>query len=214
MGLREQKAERTRREILDAALRLFETNGYDATTMEQIAEAAFVSPSTLYRYFPTKERTLLGHPALARAGLGSMLLTRPDTEPLAEALGHTLHDFLTDLDADRESLLRVRAQMDRIPLIRALAWDSWYQGHAELEAAVAERIGARRDDLLVRVSAGITLMVAQMALDESRAGGEHPSATAFADRIMQLIGRGSEPLVTLPRHADDLAPHSSLPSTD
>lgn len=198
MGLRELKAERTRREILDAALALYEANGYEATTMEQIAEAAFVSPSTLYRYFPTKERTLLGHPSLARAGLGSMLLARPADEDLAVALGHTLHDFLTDLDADRETLVRVRAQMDRVPLIRALVWDSWYRGHAELEAAVAERIGAEPDDLLVRVSAGITLMVAQMALDESRSDSGHPSATEYADRVMELLGRGTAPLVSLP----------------
>lgn len=199
MGLRELKAERTRREILDAALALYEANGYDATTMEQIAEAAFVSPSTLYRYFPTKERTLLGHPVLGRAGLGSMLLERPADESLPDALGHALHDFLTDLDADRDTLLRVRSQMDKVPLIRALVWDSWYQGHAELEAAVAQRIGDERDSLLVRVSAGITLMVAQMALDESRRDdAAHPTATEYADRIMQLLGRGTAPLVTLP----------------
>ncbi|HZE39324.1 MAG TPA: helix-turn-helix domain-containing protein, partial [Stackebrandtia sp.] len=54
-GLRERKKERTRLEIQRHALRLFRQRGYANTTMEQVAEAAEVSPSTLFRYFPTKE---------------------------------------------------------------------------------------------------------------------------------------------------------------
>jgi AcrR family transcriptional regulator len=54
-GLRERKKARTRASIQEHAVRLFRAQGYDATTVEQIAEAAEVSPSTVFRYFPTKE---------------------------------------------------------------------------------------------------------------------------------------------------------------
>ena len=58
-GLRERKKIRTRQTIRREAFRLIEENGYAATTVEQIAEAAEVSPSTFFRYFPTKESVLL-----------------------------------------------------------------------------------------------------------------------------------------------------------
>jgi transcriptional regulator GlxA family with amidase domain len=53
-GLRERKKTKTRAAIREHALRLFREQGYEATTVEQIAEAAEVSHSTFFRYFPTK----------------------------------------------------------------------------------------------------------------------------------------------------------------
>ena len=58
-GLRERKKARTRASIREHALRLFREQGYGATRVEQIAEAAEVSPATFYRYFPTKEDVVL-----------------------------------------------------------------------------------------------------------------------------------------------------------
>ncbi|MFG1702203.1 TetR/AcrR family transcriptional regulator [Nonomuraea sp. M3C6] len=58
-GLRERKKAKTRALIQKEALRLFRDHGYAATTVEQIAEAAEVAPSTVFRYFPRKEDLVL-----------------------------------------------------------------------------------------------------------------------------------------------------------
>jgi AcrR family transcriptional regulator len=71
LGLRERKKMKTRQTIRREAFRLFDERGYASTTTEQIAEAAAVSASTFFRYFPSKESVLLN------PGLSIVLLLFP-----------------------------------------------------------------------------------------------------------------------------------------
>ena len=61
LGLRDRKKIKTRDAIRRAAMRLIKANGYANTTIEQIAEAAEVAPSTYFRYFPTKEVVMIAN---------------------------------------------------------------------------------------------------------------------------------------------------------
>ena len=61
LGLRDRKKIQTRDTIRRESMRLFEANGYANTTVEQIAEAAEIAPSTFFRYFPTKESVLMAN---------------------------------------------------------------------------------------------------------------------------------------------------------
>lgn len=196
MGLREQKAQRTRSTIGDAALDLFERQGYDATTMEQIAAAAEVSPSTLYRYFPTKDSTLLAHPGMDLASLSAELDRRPADEPLPEALGAAIEAALRQADEHTHLLLRLRRQLDVTPVARARLWDLWYASRTRLERAIGARAGVAPETLWVQVSAHTCLLVVQMALDRVRATPAPGSAVAHAAEIMAGL---AGPDVVLPR---------------
>lgn len=78
VGLREQKAASTRSRIAYEGLRLFDRRGYDATTLEEIAIAAGVSPRTLYHYFRTKHDLLLFfHDEGLVAEIGPTVLSLP-----------------------------------------------------------------------------------------------------------------------------------------
>lgn len=74
-GLRDRKKENTRQALIEAAWRLFRDKGYDATTIEEIAEAALVSKRTFFRYFPTKE-AIVFHRSAERIALLEGLLAQ------------------------------------------------------------------------------------------------------------------------------------------
>src|SRR5437879_13434513 len=83
-GLRERKKQRTRDAIQREAMRLFQEQGYEATTIEQIAAAADISPSTFFNYFPTKEDVVFNDPYDPL--FIPLFLERPSAESPSEAL--------------------------------------------------------------------------------------------------------------------------------
>lgn len=103
-GLRERKKERTRVALVTAALELFEENGYDETTVEQIAEAADVSTRTFFRYFPTKVDVLLSDQIARLAMVHDFLAARPADEPIMASLRALMVAIATDLPVERHLL--------------------------------------------------------------------------------------------------------------
>jgi len=116
-GLRERKKQKTRSAIQREAMRLFQEQGYDATTVEQIAEAAEISQSTFFRYFPTKEDVVLlddYDPIIAR-----LVAARPAGEPVATAIREAMLEAMGAVFAEDEKLVRDRIEfMLSVPAIR------------------------------------------------------------------------------------------------
>ncbi len=111
-GLREQKKAQTRAAITTEAGRLFTTQGFQATTMDEIATAAGVSPATLYNYFGTKNSVLLAHIETTVGDMieaGSAVLADPpeDVVEAVQSLMAVAMDHFTALD--RELLREVFA---------------------------------------------------------------------------------------------------------
>jgi AcrR family transcriptional regulator len=157
-GLRERKKAKTRAAIQRHALRLFDKQGYHATTVEQIADAAEVSPSTFFRYFPTKEDVVL-HDELDPRMIESLRAQPPELSPLA-ALRRTLKEVFAGLteaeaahEAQRHKLVR------SVPELRARTLDQYASGMDLLSEAFAERLERRADDIAIRALAGAVIGV-------------------------------------------------------
>ncbi|MFF2327843.1 MULTISPECIES: TetR/AcrR family transcriptional regulator [unclassified Streptomyces] len=150
MGLRERKKFRTRIAIRRATCRLISAQGYDATTIEQIAEAADVSPSTVFRYFAAKEDIVLTDvydPAMEAA-----LRRRPADEPPLESFRFIMSEALTAYLATDEDELRQRTLlMVEIPAVRARMTETMSDTAKVLARVLAERTGRGPDDLDIRV---------------------------------------------------------------
>jgi len=152
-GLRERKKARTRASIREHALRLFREQGYTATRVEQIAEAAEVSPATFYRYFPTKEDVVL-QDDLDVLTLGALEAQPPGLSPLAAVRAAVAAARAGFTDEERERFRQTTALTLAVPEIRARALDEFARTIDVTAVLLARRSGQKPDDVAVRALAG------------------------------------------------------------
>jgi AcrR family transcriptional regulator len=108
-GLRERKKQRTREQIIDAAMGLFAERGYHATTIADIAEAADVAPRTFFSYFPSKEAVVFHNVERDLDSLANALAQRLPGESAFDALRRWIDAMFDDWMADEDrSHLRKR----------------------------------------------------------------------------------------------------------
>ena len=168
-GLRERKKAKTRAAIQRHALRLFREQGYDATTVEQIAEAAEVSPSTFFRYFPTKEDVVL-YDAFDPVLFATFAAQPAEVRPI-QAIRRSVHTVFGRLTAEE-----MREQWERavlvfsVPELRMRMLDATVTVSQQLAVLVAKRMGRRPDEIAVQafVGAVVGALVAVMVVDTVR----------------------------------------------
>ena len=175
LGLRERKKAKTRAAIQAAALQLFERQGYDATTVDQIAELAEVSQATFFRYFPAKEEVVL-HDRYDPLLLADLRDQPPELSPIT-ALRRTLRSVLGTLPADELARERQRALLIMsVPELRARTLDQLASTLQPFTEAIAERTGRPVDDPAVRALTGAVMGVSMSAI---LAASEDPNADYF-----------------------------------
>ncbi len=158
MGLRERKKAKTRAAIREHALRLFRERGYSATTVEQIAAAAEVSPATFFRYFPTKEDVIL-QDDLDVVTLEALEAQPAGLGPIA-AMRAAARATIAGLPADDQARLRETIQLSMsVPEVRARAVDEFTRTLDVIAVALAKRAGRDPGDLAVRNIAGAIMGV-------------------------------------------------------
>ncbi|MFI7585863.1 TetR family transcriptional regulator [Spongisporangium articulatum] len=169
-GLRERKKARTRATIRSEAIRLFTEQGFAATTVEQIAAAADVSPSTFFRYFPTKEATVITDEFDPRV-FETFMAQPPDVHPVT-AFRLAVRDTLGAANAaDREQEHKRQALYRTEPALRSALMEQMASGVDELAGMIALRKGGDPEDPVTRTQAGAIIGV---ALSVTRHAHTHP----------------------------------------
>ena len=153
LGLRDRKKIQTRDTIRREAMRLIEENGYANTTVEQIADAAEVSPSTFFRYFPSKESVLMAND-LDLVTIES-LAQQPADMPSLQAFRRALEVTMATLSEDEWRFERARLRMVlSIPELKAAQFGEYRRTVAALAETDCRRTGRAPDDFEVRVFIG------------------------------------------------------------
>jgi AcrR family transcriptional regulator len=186
--LRERKKAKTRAAIQEHALRLFREQGYEETTVDEIAEAAEVSPSTFFRYFPTKEDVVL-YDALDPI-LFEVFTAQPPELSTIGALRAAMREVFGGA-APRE----LATQGDRaalvfaVPELRMRMLDEVMRSMQTFAELLARRAGRAPDDAAVRALTGAVLGVG-IATWVVAGGAVTPQYLALMDEALAQLETG------------------------
>lgn len=140
--LRDRTRRAMRNEVSAVALRLFDEQGFDKTTVEQIAAEAGLSRTTFFRYFGTKEDVVLGHLGELGREIATVLAGRPEDERPWDSLRRAF-DVITGLNAEEpEKALGFARMLSDTPSLRARHWEKVFSWQNLLVPEIARRLGA------------------------------------------------------------------------
>ncbi|MFJ9605938.1 TetR/AcrR family transcriptional regulator [Kitasatospora sp. NPDC101176] len=184
MGRRERKKAATRQALADAALRLFTERGYEEVGVREIADAADVSVTTLFKHFPDgKEALVFDQDEDREAALVAAVRERPAGQSVPRALHRLLlgaHSRRVHTDPRFDDFLRL---IDTTPALREYARRMWLRHEQALAAAIAEDAGLAADDPGCRALAHFALEAPALVR------GSHDPDTAL-DRVFDLLDHG------------------------
>ena len=182
LGRRERKKAQTRKALADAALELFLARGYDRVGVKDVADAADVSVTTLFKYFPSKEALVFDQDEDVEAALVAAVRDRPAGVSVPRALREHLRAGLTDTPGSAD-IDAFRGLVDQTPALGHYADRMWLRHETALALAIAADIGAPEDD--VRCAA-----LARFALEAVQLAHRYPDAAGKLDPIFDLLERG------------------------
>lgn len=180
-GRRERKKAATRALILDAATTLFLERGFDAVTVREIADAADVTPKTVFTHFPQKEALLFSEEDQQHARLVAAVHDRePGTTVSAALKAHYLAEIA---EMNTEPYRQLLAVMEQAPTVVAYAERMWIRHEDALVTEITRQLG------LAGASAEIRLYV-RFALQVQLVARRSPHPESTIDAGFRLLDEG------------------------
>jgi len=200
-GLRERKKRATRARLIDAAANLVGEQGYEATTVQQIADAVEVSPRTVAHYFPTKDQMLLAQVHAYAEAVGAELSHVPrDVNPLEAMLAAnvSLMDRLSRQDtlAGAKRIATLLRTMHVVPTLQSVSNSVRSE---RLTTEMARRMGAAPGDRCVELVFAVWAAISSVGWSRATKQyltGEVDTA-ALPDFLAQRLAETFDEFVTL-----------------
>ncbi len=143
-GLTERNKSRTRRELAEAASRLFLERGYSSTTVQDIVDAVDVSPRTFFRYFPCKEDVVTAIASLSMDDSIDHLTEHETSEPIGRVLRATMTASLSQVDEDPAAARAFQVMLRDTPTLRGRWLEEQRRNRDRLARAIRPWFVARR----------------------------------------------------------------------
>ncbi|WP_261565357.1 TetR/AcrR family transcriptional regulator [Frankia gtarii] len=191
-GLTERNKLRTRREMAEAAGRLFLERGYDATTVQDIADAAAVSPRTFFRYFPCKEDVVT---AIASASMDDAidhLGEYDENKTLRSVLTTMLRAVLAPVGDNSTRARGFQFMLRETPALRGRWLEERRKSRDRLADALAPWFGDDVDPMASRLLAGTVLLVLDEVMSRWADDPSLADPLGLLDEALRVLG---EPLI-------------------
>ncbi|MFI7442151.1 TetR/AcrR family transcriptional regulator [Nonomuraea indica] len=199
VGMRERKKQRTRRALIEAALRLFADKGYEETTLAEIAAEADVSTRTFFSYFASKEDVVFHDSGVRLERLLGLVAARKPDEPLPRLLLGIVRESMAQATEDdefplRDAPLRLDLIMN-VPALQARALHVLFDSQLRLTRALHDAYADRLDVVDAAAAVGALTGAAKLAVMASLERGDSmEQAMKAAARAAEVAMRGLDRL--------------------
>ena len=190
LTLAERKRQLVRDELAEAALRLLARQGFEQTTVDQLAVAAGVSRRTFFRYFASKEDVVISSVVVVFEGILAEVEARPADEAPAVAIREAVKAVvLEDFAVEREKSVALIRHTQQIPALRARFAERLDLLRDDLAAVLSRRTGREAPAPRDQFAAGLGLLAFAGALQHWAASDGHADPAAMLDAAFEEAGQ-------------------------
>ncbi|GAA3873909.1 TetR family transcriptional regulator [Saccharothrix violaceirubra] len=177
MDRRERRKRETRQRIVDTAIRLFAEQGYERTTVVQIAEAADVATKTFFNYFPSKEDVLFDDGGPRIDHMLAIVASRGPDESLPDVLLRAHDELITEYRPGPELAKLFTELVTTVPAIQSRMLRVAFEAQRRMATALVERYPDELDAIsaaaVVGAIVGATHAVALTSYELGQSGDEY-----------------------------------------
>ena len=186
-GLIERNKSRTRRELAEAASRLFMERGYSSTTVQDIVDAVDVSPRTFFRYFPCKEDVVTAIASLSMDDCLDHLAEHDPSEPLGDVLRALMTASLSRVYMDPASSRAFQIMLRDTPALRGRWLEEQRRSRDRLAEALRPWFTAGSHPLAPNLAAGAALLAVEEVMAHWADDTGYPDLMVLLDEAFELL---------------------------